>query len=78
MTNLPARRLGWTDRGVLQVGARADVVVFDPMTIRDRATFLEPHQQSVGVEDVLVDGQFVLRAGKLTGALPGRPVGLAR
>jgi N-acyl-D-aspartate/D-glutamate deacylase len=76
MTHLPARRLGWTDRGVLQPGAWADVVVFDPRTVRDVATFLDPHQQSVGIGDVLVRGQLVLRSGELTGALPGQPVGL--
>jgi N-acyl-D-amino-acid deacylase len=76
MTQLPARRLGWTDRGVLRPGAWADVVVFDPQTISDRATFLDPHQHSVGVDHVLVSGQFVLRSGKMTGTLPGKPVGL--
>jgi N-acyl-D-amino-acid deacylase len=52
----------------------ADVVVFDPRAITDRATFLEPHQHSLGIEHVLVRGQFVLRSGKMTGSLPGRPV----
>lgn len=76
MTALPARRLGWHDRGRLAVGAIADVTVFDPNTVTDKATFLKPHQHSVGITHVLVDGQFVLRNGKMTGRLPGRPVGL--
>ncbi len=76
MTALPARRLGWHDRGRLAVGGIADVTVFDPNTVTDKATFLKPHQHSVGITHVLVDGHFVLRNGKMTGRLPGRPVGL--
>jgi len=76
MSALPARRLKWTDRGNLAVGYWADVVVFNPKTISDKATFLEPHQYSVGVEHVLVRGRFVLRSGKMTNQLPGQPVGL--
>lgn len=76
MTAIPAARLGWKERGVIRPGAWADVVVFDPETITDKATFIEPHQHSVGMEHVLVRGQFALRSGKLTGELPGRPVGL--
>lgn len=75
MTLLPARRLGWTDRGVLEQNAWADVVVLDPTTVADRATFDKPHQQSVGIDHVLVNGQFVLKAGKMTDRRPGRPVG---
>jgi len=74
MTSLPAARLGWTDRGVIETGKWADLVVFDPATITDKATFLEPHQHSLGVEHVLVGGQFVLKDGKMTGELPGRPI----
>jgi dihydroorotase/N-acyl-D-amino-acid deacylase len=74
MTGLPARRLGWTDRGTLAPGRWADVVVFDPATVEDRATFLEPHRHSAGVEHVLVRGRFVLKAGAMTGARPGRPI----
>jgi N-acyl-D-amino-acid deacylase len=74
MTSLPAARLGWTDRGTIEAGKWADVVVFDPNTIADKATFLEPHQHSIGVEHVLVGGRFVLKNGKMTGELPGRPV----
>lgn len=76
MTVLPAQRLGWTKRGQLAVGCVADVVVFNPQTIADLATFAKPHQHSVGVEHVLVNGISVLDAGKLTEHRPGRPVSL--
>jgi N-acyl-D-amino-acid deacylase len=74
MTSLPAARLGWTDRGVVKLGAWADLAVLDPATIADKATFLEPHQYSIGVEHVLVGGRFVLKDGKMTGELPGQPL----
>ena len=76
MTSLPARRLDWHDRGQLASGAVADVTVFDPNVVTDKATFLKPHQHSVGITHVLIHGQFVLRNGKMTGQLPGRPVRL--
>jgi N-acyl-D-amino-acid deacylase len=69
-----AVRLGINDRGLLRPGMYADVVVFDPETIGDRATFEDPHQLSVGVEYVFVNGQAVLRDGRHTGARPGRAV----
>lgn len=69
-----ATRLSITDRGVLRPGMKADVVVFDPETIGDRATFDAPHQLSVGVRDVLVNGVAVLREGRHTGARPGQIV----
>jgi dihydroorotase/N-acyl-D-amino-acid deacylase len=71
---LPAARMRITDRGVLKAGMWADVVVFDPETIRDRATFENPNQLSEGMRFVLVNGVPVIRDGKMTGALPGRPV----
>jgi len=74
MTSLPAQRLGWKERGTLAPGRIADVVVFDPKTIAERATFIEPHQYSIGVEQVLIGGRFVLRDGKLTGEMPGKPL----
>ncbi len=74
MTQLPARRLGWHDRGLVAQGQWADVVVLDPQTVADKATFSEPHQHSIGIEHVLVRGQFVLKSGQMTGALPGRPL----
>lgn len=69
-----ATRLSLTDRGVLKVGLKADVVVFDPATIQDHATFERPHQLSTGVRDVLVNGTAVLRDGRHTGATPGQVV----
>jgi N-acyl-D-amino-acid deacylase len=69
---LPAQRLRLTDRGVLKAGMWADVVVFDPATVRDRATFDNPNQLSEGMEYVLVNGIPVINQGKMTGALPGK------
>jgi len=66
-----ATRLSLTDRGVLKVGLKADVIVFDPATITDHATFERPHQLSTGVRDVFVNGVAVLRDGQHTGAKPG-------
>lgn len=72
MTSAVATRLSIHDRGVLRPGMFADVVVFDPETVRDVATFEQPHQASVGVQHVLVNGVFVLHDGRHTGAKPGR------
>ncbi len=72
MTSAVADRLGLHDRGILRTGAAADVVIFDPANIGDRATFAEPHQLSVGVRDVWVNGTRVLQNGTHTGATPGR------
>ena len=72
MTGLPASNLGLDRRGLLKEGFFADVVVFDPRTIADRATYQEPRQFSVGVQHVLVNGVPVLKDGQHTGALPGR------
>ena len=71
-TALPAQRIRLTDRGVLKQGLWADVVVFDPATIRDLATFEQPNQLSQGMEYVLVNGVPVIAGGKMTGALPGK------
>jgi N-acyl-D-aspartate/D-glutamate deacylase len=60
------------DRGQIRVGMAADLVVFDAATIRDKATFFEPHQHSEGIDYVFINGVAVLDAAKLTGALPGR------
>jgi N-acyl-D-amino-acid deacylase len=72
LSALPATNLGLEGRGFLKPGAYADVAVFDPATIADRATFDEPHQYAVGMKHVLVNGVPVLRDGEHTGALPGR------
>jgi N-acyl-D-amino-acid deacylase len=72
MTSAVAARLGLGDRGLLRPGCPADVVVFDPAAIGDRATFDRPHELSVGVRDVWVNGVRVLDQGTHTGATPGR------
>ena len=69
---LPAQRLRLADRGVLKAGMWADVVVFDPATVRDVATFDNPNQLSEGMDYVLVNGVPVIDHGKMTGALPGK------
>jgi N-acyl-D-amino-acid deacylase len=71
-TSLPAQRMRLTDRGVLKQRMWADVVVFDPATIRDLATFEKPNQLSQGMNYVLVNGVPVIEEGKMTGALPGK------
>jgi N-acyl-D-amino-acid deacylase len=72
LTSLPATNLELSHRGFLRKGMFADVVVFDPTTIADRATFENPHQLSVGVRDVFVNGVQVLKDGEVTGAKPGK------
>lgn len=74
LTTLPATNLGIKDRGALKPGYYADVVVFDPATIGDRSTFEKPHQYSVGMRDVFVNGVAVLKDGEHSGATPGRAV----
>jgi len=71
-TALPAQRMRLADRGVLKAGMWADVVIFDPAKITDRATFAEPNQLSEGMEYVLVNGVPVIAKGKMTNALPGK------
>ncbi len=71
-TALPAQQMRLSDRGVLKLGMWADVVIFDPMTIRDLATFEQPNQLSQGMEYVLVNGVPVIASGRMTGALPGK------
>jgi len=72
LSGLPATNLGLDHRGFLKEGMFADVVVFDPATIADRATFDKPHQYAVGMKDVFVNGAQVLKDGEHTGAKPGR------
>jgi len=71
MTGLPAGALGLTDRGRIAPGLAADLVVFDPATVRDRATFRDPHLSPVGIDEVLVNGIQVAAGGRMTGAAPG-------
>jgi N-acyl-D-amino-acid deacylase len=72
MTSFPAARTGLTERGLLRPGMKADITVFDPVTIRDRATFERPHAYAEGVSTVLVNGILVVDGGRLTGVRPGR------
>jgi N-acyl-D-amino-acid deacylase len=72
LTSLPANNLHLDRRGLLKAGYFADVVVFNPATISDHATFANPHQYATGVRDVFVNGVAVLRNGEHTGKFPGR------
>jgi N-acyl-D-amino-acid deacylase len=74
LTSFPAEVLRLKQRGQLTPGYFADVVVFDPQTVQDRATFADPHQYATGVSHVLVNGGVVIRDGDHTGATPGRVV----
>ena len=72
MTSLAAQRVGLADRGLVKPGMYADITVFNPATVIDRATFEQPHQTSAGIEYVLVNGKAVLRKGQITSERPGR------
>jgi N-acyl-D-amino-acid deacylase len=72
LSGLPATNLALDRRGFVKEGMFADVVVFDPATIDDRATFEKPHQYAVGMRQVFVNGTQVLKDGEHTGAKPGR------
>ena len=72
LTSLPATNLRIKNRGLLKEGYFADVVVFDPAEVQDKATFQRPHQYAVGIEHVFVNGGHVLKDGEHTGATPGR------
>ena len=74
MSSFPAQRIGLRDRGLIRPGMKADVVVFNPATIIDRATFERPHQYAEGVSAVIVNGQVVLKGGQMTAARAGRVV----
>jgi len=74
MSALPAAKMRFADRGVLKQGMWADVVVFDPATITDKATFEQPNQLSIGMEYVLVNGVPVVAGGNATNALPGKVI----
>ena len=68
----PAGRLGLTDRGLLQEGLAADICIFDPKTVIDRADWENTQAYPEGIEMVIVNGKIVIRDGEHTGALPGR------
>jgi len=74
MASLPARRLGIEDRGLIRTGMKADLVVFDPATVRDTATFEKPFAYPEGIPYVVVNGKLVLDGGKRTRERPGRPL----
>jgi len=72
MTSMPASRIGIKDAGIILVNKRADIVVFNPLTIKDKATFEKPHQYPEGIEYVIVNGEIVVDCGIITGKLPGK------
>ena len=72
MSSFPAQRMGIEDRGTLRAGLKADIVVFDPATISDKATFEKPHQYAEGVLAVIVNGRLTLSDGQMTGERAGR------
>ena len=72
MTGLPAKKLGLNNRGLIDKGMAADLVLFDPTTVRDTATFASPHQYPVGIVQVIVNGETVIFNGEHTGKLPGK------
>jgi dihydroorotase/N-acyl-D-amino-acid deacylase len=72
MTSLPASRMGLIDRGMVRVGMAADLVVFNPLTVRDRSTYADPLRYSEGIPYVTVNGQLVVDKGEITPARPGR------
>jgi N-acyl-D-amino-acid deacylase len=72
LTSVPAARLGLRDRGVVRDGAYADLVVFDPATVADAATYADPARHAVGIDDVIVNGRPAIRAGEETGVRAGR------
>jgi len=74
MTSLPARRMKLADRGLIRPGMAADLVLFDPARVRDRATFEQPAQFAEGIDTVIVNGAVVVDEGKLTASRPGRPL----
>ena len=72
LAHLPATNLGIKDRGLIKKGYFADIAIFNPEEIADRATYENPHQYAVGMEHVFINGQQVLRNGEHSGAFPGR------
>ena len=73
-TSRPAARVGIADRGLLRPGMKADITIFDPATIRDVSTFVDPTHYSVGIPHVLVNGKAVVSNGKITAERPGQPI----
>ena len=74
MTSLPASRIGAADRGRIDEGMAADIVIFDPERIQDTATYTDPHRYPEGIDCVMVNGVIVVKEGEITGKLPGRVI----
>jgi len=72
MTSAPAQKMGFKDRGLLREGCKADITVFDPLKVKDEATFTDPHRFASGIPYVLVNGTVVINKGKHTGSLSGK------
>lgn len=72
MSSLPASRMNLTDRGLLAVGFKADVLIWDPSKVQDNSTYLDPHRYSTGIDLVFINGVMVVNEGNMTNALPGR------
>ena len=72
MTSMPAQKLGLSERGLIREGFWADLVVFDPEVVADKATYKDPHQYPHGIEYVVVNGEIVIEKGEHTGNLPGK------
>lgn len=72
MTSLPAQFMGFRERGLLREGYKADITIFDLDEIKDNATFFEPHQYPSGIEQVIINGEFIVKEGQLTQHLPGK------
>jgi N-acyl-D-aspartate/D-glutamate deacylase len=72
MTSFPAQRVGLKDRGLIRTGFHADIVVFDPEKVVDKATFDQPAQFPEGIDKVIVNGRIVVDSGELTEARPGK------
>ena len=77
MTGLPAAQFGFKDRGELRKGVFADIVIFNPKTVIDSATFDRPATPAIGIDSVYVNGGVVWQNGKSTGDRPGRPIYLS-
>jgi len=75
MSGLPAQKLRWTDRGLVKRGHKADLVILDPDTVSDRATYESPHQYPTGISHVIVNGRLVIQDGVHTQSRPGRVLG---
>jgi N-acyl-D-amino-acid deacylase len=71
MTGAPAQKLGFRERGLLKPGYKADITIFDPLTVKDEATFTDPQRYPSGIPYVIVNGAVVIEKGEHTGALPG-------